>query len=174
LALGGQLGCGSGGTGEEVADREASAACPTQSSTSEPLVIVNETQQDFTFSASAPNCTYWSGNGFPARHNGREIPARLPGDPPVKLGLSPANLTKAWAPNKITLTSLDGKVAANITARFDLGTRTLGLEIFDAELGDFVKATPVTVGETPQGRIQAVGGPASSGLQFDLLLRSVK
>ena len=65
-------------------------------------------------------------------------------------------------PTRLTFTASDGSVIAAFNARFRPlnDTYQLGLDIYDEKTGDFVQDTPVTVGKTAGGTVQAVAPSA--------------
>ena len=138
--------------------REASASvtCPNARSTTTPFVIANDTGRDLTLEVSPPACRFWSETGYPARYNGSVIPARFSGDPAFTRNLEPSS-AQGFEPAKMTFTGSDGSVVARVQARLDHNSRETGIEVLDTELGDFVFKTPVTVGQIPEGAVQAVG-----------------
>ena len=153
--------CGSDGSGSNAAttQRQAAAAtCPDKVG-SEPFNIANNLGRDLTYSASAPNCKAW-GSKPPAAFNGRDIPTRASGDPEIRFWVSGVDRrnSEVPVPTRLTFTASDGSVIAAFNARFRPlnDTYQLGLDIYDEKAGDFVQDTPVTVGKTAGGTVQAV------------------
>ena len=153
--------CGSDGSGSNAAttQRQAAAAtCPDKVG-SEPFNIANNLGRDLTYSASAPNCKAW-GSKPPAAFNGRDIPTRTSGDPEIRFWVSGVERrnSEVPVPTRLTFTASDGSVIAAFNARFRPlnDTYQLGLDIYDEKAGDFVQDTPVTVGKTAGGTVQAV------------------
>lgn len=167
------VGCGSSSEGESstATGREASVSvtCPNVRSQTVRLVITNDTGRDLTLEASPPDCRFWSETGYPARFNGSVLPARFSGDPSFTRNLEPSS-AQGFEPVRMTFIGNDGSVVARVQARFDHNTRDTGIDILDTELGDFVR-TPVTVGQTPGGAVQAVG---SCCYEFALTLQLAK
>ncbi|MFM9149961.1 MAG: hypothetical protein ACKORA_05715 [Solirubrobacterales bacterium] len=167
-------GCGSSSDDESstaMTGREASASvtCPNVRSGTNQLVIANDTGRDLTLEVSPPDCRFWSETGYPARYNGSVLPARFSGDPAFTRNVE-ASSAQGFEPVRMTFTGNDGSVVARVQARFDHNTRDTGIDVLDTELGDFVK-TPVTVGQTPKGAVQAVGSCCSA---FALTLQVAK
>ncbi len=159
LALGA---CGSDESGSDAntaATRQAApATCPDKSGT-EPFNIVNNLGRDLTYSASAPDCKAW-GSKPPAAFNGRDIPTRASGDPEIRFWVSGVERRNSQVPvpTRLTFTASDGSVVAAFNARFrpDNDPYYRGLDIYDEKTGDFVQDTPITVGKTAGGTVQAV------------------
>lgn len=167
-------GCGSssddGSSTATVREASASVTCPNVRSATRRLEITNDTGRDLTLEVSPPDCRFWSETGYPARFNGRVLPARFPGDPVFTGNLEPSS-AQGFEPVRMTFTGNDGSVVARVQARFDHNTRDTGIDVLDTDLGDFVFKTPVTVGQTPEGTIQAIGSCCSD---FGLTLKLAK
>ena len=167
-------GCGSSSDNESpvTPEREASASvtCPNVGSSTGRLEITNDTGRDLTLEVSPPDCRFWSETGYPARFNGRVLPARFPGDPVFTGNLEPSS-AQGFEPVRMTFTGNDGSVVARVQARFDHNTRDTGIEVLDVDLGDFVYKTPVAVGKTSEGTVQAIGSCCSD---FALTLQLAK